>query len=99
MNAVRACGLIIAFGSVALALVVLRSEQARSAAAALRHEARWVAARSERWDAQCTLARLRAPAQIHLRLESFNLDIHRLGPTRIENMHRLALARDVDWNH
>jgi hypothetical protein len=97
VNVVRACGLIFAFASVAMGLVVLRAEQARCASAALRHEARWLAARHEMWDVQSVVARLRAPEQIHRRLESFNLDVHRLRPARLEDMRRWASNHAGHW--
>jgi len=97
VNVVRACGLIGAFASVALALVVLRAEQARCAAAALRHEARWSAARREMWEVQSIAARLRAPEQIRSRLASFNLDVHRLVPLRLEDVRRLTMLHVEQW--
>ena len=97
MNVVRACGLITAFASVALAMVVLRAEQTRCAAAALRHEARWSSARREMWHVQSIAARLRAPEQIRARLASFNLDVHRLAPLRLQDMRRLTMLHAQQW--
>ncbi len=97
MNVVRACGLITAFASVALAMVVLRAEQTRCAAAALRHEARWASARRDMWHVQSIAARLRAPEQIRARLASFNLDVHRLAPLRLQDTRRLTMLPAQQW--
>lgn len=97
MNVVRACGMVVAFALVALTLVVLRAEQTRCASGALRHEARWSASRRDMWEVQSVAARLRAPEQIHRRLASFNLDVHRLGPLRLEDMRRLTMLHVEQW--
>ena len=52
------------FASLALAMVHLRAEQTRSAAAKLRLESEWVRLRSELWGVQTRMARARAPDRI-----------------------------------
>ena len=66
---VRACGLITAFASVALALVVLRAEQTRCAAAARRHGARWAPSRLDMWGDPAIAAACRAAAPVAVQVQ------------------------------
>jgi len=60
----RGVSLLAVFASLALAMVHLRAEQTRSAAAKLRLESEWVRLRSELWGVQTRMARARAPDRI-----------------------------------
>ena len=68
MTTLRVTTLVAAFAGIALAVVYLRTEQARSAARALAHESAWIELRRELWQTQAAVARLRAPEQIHGRM-------------------------------
>jgi hypothetical protein len=61
----RKCVIIAAFAALALAVVAVRTEQARCTARILATEAKWVEARRELWTLQVRSARLRAPQQVH----------------------------------
>jgi hypothetical protein len=73
--AFRACVLILAFATLALATVWIRSERTRAAARCVMHENEWVALRRELWSAQANVARLRAPARLHDSLELFRTNL------------------------
>ena len=75
MSYLRCLGLLMGFAAVALALVEVRAEQARSAASALAAEAEWIQLRRELWSLQTQVARLRTPTQVHDRVEWFNVGI------------------------
>lgn len=64
MSATRVIGLVAGFALLALALVHLRSEQTRSAAALLRMESRRAELRRDLWDLQTRSARLRTPQRV-----------------------------------
>lgn len=65
MTVRRGTILLLGFTILALSVVYLRAEQARSAASILRMESDWVRLRSELWKVQTRLARARAPNRIH----------------------------------
>ncbi|HNQ23363.1 MAG TPA: hypothetical protein PKK06_09745 [Phycisphaerae bacterium] len=71
MSVRRAVMLLGMFVGVALTVVYLRAEQARTVARTLALEARWVDLRRELWTVQTEVARLRAPEQIHERVQRF----------------------------
>lgn len=79
------------FAAVALALVQVRAEQARSAASALAAEAEWIELRRELWSLQTQVARLRTPAQVHDRVKWFDVGIAPPGGA-LETNHEPAPA-------
>lgn len=58
-----------------LAVVHLRLEQTRSAAALYATEAHWVRLRRDWWALQTRAARLRTPQRVHERVESLRADL------------------------
>lgn len=67
----RWIGVMVLLACVALVAVQLRSEQSRCAARILQSEVRRMALRSELWELQMAVARLRGPAEVHERLSRF----------------------------
>jgi hypothetical protein len=84
----RACPLVVAFALVALGVVYLRAEQSRSAAEALKLEAKWIELRRERWTLQARSFRLRTPERIHERVQTFEVD---LSPPNTEHLGKDGL--------
>jgi hypothetical protein len=62
---IRRCLVLAGFGCLALLVVCLRAEQARSAARIVNLESQWVNARRSLWSLESRAARLRAPRQVH----------------------------------
>jgi len=75
LTALRTGGLVAALVTLALAIVYIRAEQARSASRMLAHQSRWIELRRELWKAQSGVARLRAPARLYSSLELFRADV------------------------
>lgn len=71
----RSWGLISALTCLALAVVYLRVEQARTAARTLALETRWMELRRELWSVQTGVARLRSPARLYDSLNFFEADL------------------------
>ena len=65
MTVRRGACLLAVFATLALAVVHLRVQQTRCAAAILRSESEWLRLRSELWSVQTRMARARAPDRIH----------------------------------
>jgi hypothetical protein len=78
----RAGFLIGAVALLALAVVTLRSEQARAAARTVALESRWIESRRELWKLQTGVARLRAPGRLHGSLEWFGAELATRDPQR-----------------
>lgn len=70
MSVSRACGVLAMLTFVAIAVVHLRAEQARCAAAILGVGAKRVELRRSLWELQARSARLRTPQRIHDRLDA-----------------------------
>ena len=75
MTVPRVCALLGIFALLALAVVYLRTEQARCAARALALESTWIEMRRELWSLQTTSSRLRAPGRIHDRVGWFETGV------------------------
>lgn len=75
MKLSRVIPVLLVFATVGLGLVYLRAEQARSASAALRHEAEWFQLKRDLWDLEARVARLRSPEQLHQRMVLFDLGL------------------------
>lgn len=75
MKASRGLLLLLVLTGLALGVVHLRAEQARSSARALRAEAEWIALRNELWAVRTHIARLRAPEQVRTRADYFGVDL------------------------
>lgn len=71
----RTSALLLAFAGVAMGLVHIRSEQARSVAAALTHESEWARLRRDLWEVQTQIARLKAPGDLHARLKTMQVSL------------------------
>lgn len=77
MKAGRWVGVMLLMAGMALVVVYLRAEQARCASRILRSEGQRMAMRSELWELQMAVARLRGPAEVHDRLRRFAaVDVH-----------------------
>lgn len=94
MRTARVCVLIASLGGVALAVVVLRAEQTRCAAAVLDCESQWVGARRDWWSLQTRAARLRAPVRIRERIENLPVDQFEPAPKGDEDAPVARLAAD-----
>lgn len=75
MTALRVGMLVAAFTLIALGVVYVRTEGARSAVRALRHESEWINLRRELWQLQTQVARLRAPDRVHDRMAWLQTDL------------------------
>lgn len=69
MHPARTVGVVALLVGVALAIVGLRGEQARTASRMMKLSGQRIALRRELWDMQMAVARLRAPDQVRDRVE------------------------------
>lgn len=61
--------------SLAAMLIGLRAAQTRASAMGLRLERDWLATQREVWQLQASVARLRAPENVHERIARFDTDL------------------------
>ncbi|MCO6436942.1 MAG: hypothetical protein J5J06_07635 [Phycisphaerae bacterium] len=67
--------LLIMLAALAAALLTVRAAQTRASVQALRMERDWLALQREAWQLQASVARLRAPENVHDRLDRFEADL------------------------